>query len=81
MAYRRGCGGSGGSSTLAGLTDTDVTGVTDGQTLVWNATTSKWEAHNECCVAVHAMGLGTFKAITAAATDYAAFKTAMAATP
>ena len=32
-----------GSSTLAGLTDVDISNPTDGQTLVYNATSGKWE--------------------------------------
>lgn len=36
-------GGGGGSSTLAGLTDVDISNPTDGQTLVYNATSEKWE--------------------------------------
>lgn len=35
--------GSGGSSTLSGLTDVDITNPSDGQTLVYNATAGKWE--------------------------------------
>jgi len=35
--------GSGGSSTLEGLTDTDTTGVTNHSILKYNSTTSKWE--------------------------------------
>lgn len=35
--------GGGGSSTLSGLTDVDLTNPTDGQTLVYNATSGKWE--------------------------------------
>ncbi|MCZ7593713.1 MAG: hypothetical protein M5U16_01455 [Hyphomicrobium sp.] len=39
-----GSGGGGGSSTLAGLTDVDVsTPPTDGQSLVWNNSASNWE--------------------------------------
>lgn len=34
--------GGGGSSTLAGLTDVDLTNPTDGQTLVYDATAGKW---------------------------------------
>lgn len=34
--------GGGGSSTLAGLTDTTITTPTDGQFLVYDGTTSKW---------------------------------------
>ena len=34
--------GGGGSSTLAGLTDVDLTNPTDGQTLVYDATSQKW---------------------------------------
>lgn len=37
-------GGGGGSSSLAGLTDVDTTGVSDGKALVYNGSTSKWEA-------------------------------------
>lgn len=37
-----GGGGGGGSSTLAGLTDVDLTNPTDGQTLVYDAASSKW---------------------------------------
>lgn len=33
----------GGSSTLSGLTDVDISNPTDGQTLVYNASTGKWE--------------------------------------
>lgn len=32
-----------GSSTLSGLTDVDISNPTDGQTLVYNATSGKWE--------------------------------------
>lgn len=35
-------GGGGGSSSLAGLTDVDLTNPTDGQTLVYDATAGKW---------------------------------------
>lgn len=35
--------GSSGSSTLAGLTDVDISNPTDGQTLVYNASSGKWE--------------------------------------
>lgn len=35
--------GSGGSSTLSGLTDVDISNPTDGQTLVYNSTSGKWE--------------------------------------
>lgn len=38
-----GGGGGGGSSTLSGLTDVDITNPSDGQTLVYNATSGKWE--------------------------------------
>ena len=34
--------GGGGSSTLSGLTDVDLTNPTDGQTLVYDASSSKW---------------------------------------
>lgn len=36
-------GGPGGASTLSGLTDVDITNPTDGQTLVYNAESGKWE--------------------------------------
>lgn len=32
-----------GSSTLSGLTDVDISNPTNGQTLVYNATSGKWE--------------------------------------
>lgn len=35
--------GGGGSSTLSGLTDVDISNPADGQTLVYNATSGKWE--------------------------------------
>ena len=38
-----GGGGGGGSSTLSGLTDVDISNPTDGQTLVYNSTSGKWE--------------------------------------
>lgn len=38
-----GGGGGGGSTTLAGLTDVDISNPSNGQTLVYNATTQKWE--------------------------------------
>lgn len=37
-----GGGGGGGSSTLAGLTDVDISNPSDGQTLVYDAASSKW---------------------------------------
>lgn len=42
MGAKAGSGG-GGSSTLTGLTDVDISNPSDGQTLVYNATTGKWE--------------------------------------
>ena len=36
-------GGGGGSSTLAGLTDVDITGASGGDVLALNGSTSKWE--------------------------------------
>ena len=36
-------GGSGGSSTLAGLSDVELTSLSNGQSLVYNSTSSKWE--------------------------------------
>lgn len=38
-----GGGGGGGSSTLSGLTDVDISNPSDGQTLVYDATSGKWE--------------------------------------
>lgn len=35
-------GGGGGSSTLVGLTDVDISNPTDGQTLTYDATAGKW---------------------------------------
>jgi hypothetical protein len=37
-----GGGGGGGSSTLAGLTDVDISNPSDGQTLVYDAASEKW---------------------------------------
>lgn len=34
--------GGGGSTTLSGLTDVDISNPTDGQTLVYNAASGKW---------------------------------------
>lgn len=34
---------AGGSTTLAGLTDVDISNPSNGQTLVYNASTGKWE--------------------------------------
>lgn len=39
--------GGGGSSTLAGLTDVNISSPTDGQILKYNSTTQKWENANE----------------------------------
>ena len=36
-------GGGGSPSTLSGLTDVDISNPTDGQTLVYNSTSVKWE--------------------------------------
>lgn len=36
-------GGPGGASTLSGLTDVDISNPSDGQTLVYNAESGKWE--------------------------------------
>ena len=36
-------GGGGGSSTLSGLTDVDISNPSNGQTLVYNSTSGKWE--------------------------------------
>lgn len=35
-------GGGGGSATLSGLTDTNITGPVDGQALIYDATSEKW---------------------------------------
>lgn len=43
IAKGGGGGGGGGSTTLSGLTDVDISNPTDGQTLVYNATSGKWE--------------------------------------
>lgn len=43
MGQKAAGGGGGGSSTIAGLTDVDISNPTDGQTLVYNATSGKWE--------------------------------------
>ena len=40
--WNQGSGG-GGSSTLSGLTDVDISNPSDGQTLVYNSTSGKWE--------------------------------------
>ena len=40
-------GGGGGSSTLAGLTDVDLSSPTNGQILKYNSTTQKWENADE----------------------------------
>ena len=39
-------GGGGGSSTLAGLTDTDISTPTSGQVLTYDSTAEKWENSN-----------------------------------
>lgn len=36
-------GGGGGSTTLAGLTDVDISNPSNGQTLIYNAISGKWE--------------------------------------
>lgn len=38
-------GGGGGSSTLSGLTDTSISGQTDGQMLIYDGTAQKWVNH------------------------------------
>lgn len=43
MMGQKAGGGGGGSTTLSGLTDVDISNPTDGQTLVYNATSGKWE--------------------------------------
>lgn len=43
MGQKAAGGGGGGSSSLSGLTDVDISNPTDGQTLVYNATSGKWE--------------------------------------
>ena len=42
-AIAKGGSGGGGSSTLAGLTDVDISNPSDGQTLVFDATSQKWK--------------------------------------
>jgi len=42
-----GGGGGGGATTLAALTDVDVSGIGNGKVLTYNSTTSKWEAASE----------------------------------
>ena len=42
MGQKAGPGGGGGSSTLSGLTDVDISNPTDGQVLVYNAASQKW---------------------------------------
>lgn len=42
MMGQKAAGGGGGSSTLAGLTDVNISNPTDGQTLVYDAASSKW---------------------------------------
>lgn len=44
-------GGGGGSSTLAGLSDVDTTGVTAGDALCYNGTSQKWEDKTLAAVA------------------------------
>jgi hypothetical protein len=41
-----GGGGGTGATELAALTDVDLTGLADGQILVWSATENKWLAEN-----------------------------------
>ena len=43
MGQKAAGGGGGGSSMLAGMTDVDISNPTDGQTLVYNGTSGKWE--------------------------------------
>ena len=43
MMGQKSAGGPGGASTLSGLTDVDITNPTDGQVLVYNAESGKWE--------------------------------------
>lgn len=43
MGQKAAGGGGSGSSTLSGLTDVDISNPTNGQTLVYNATSGKWE--------------------------------------
>lgn len=43
MGQKAAGGGGGGSSTLSGLTDVDISNPADGQTLVYNQTSGKWE--------------------------------------
>lgn len=43
MGAKAGSGGGGGSTTLSGLTDVDISNPANGQTLVYNAESGKWE--------------------------------------
>lgn len=43
MMGQKAGGGGGGSTTLAGLTDVDISNPSNGQTLVYNSTSGKWE--------------------------------------
>ena len=43
ILWNQGSGGGGGSSTLSGLTDVDISNPSNGQTLVYNSTSGKWE--------------------------------------
>lgn len=43
LGRQSGGGGGGGSSSLSGLTDVGISNPTDGQTLVYNSTSGKWE--------------------------------------
>lgn len=58
-------GGGGGSTTLSGLTDVDISSPTDGQTLVYNATTGKWENGAGGGGGVHSIGVQTVEDKTA----------------
>lgn len=40
--YEHKGGGGGGSSTLSGLSDVDLTNISDGQILIYDATNQKW---------------------------------------
>lgn len=53
IARNGGGGGGGGSSTLSGLTDVDISNPTDGQTLVYNATSGKWENGSAGVMVIH----------------------------
>lgn len=64
-----GASGGGGASTLANLTDTDITSPTDGQVLTYNGTTGKWG--NQTPSGVAESVVGTVENGTTASQPYA----------